>query len=416
MKKRSSLLIIYAALGLISVVFLFPFYWAVMSSLKSNAGLDLTPPAFYPAEARKLDFIVPAANRTFSMDGKDWLLISKSPNLLAKDRTPGGYYLRLDGTTPSQQIEWYPDSHVKAALSGAKEICFTGIPVHSFEGKPLAMAGQLVRQNGGSFSELLFVIPDKTKRVDDFQVLCNAKHTEIRDPSLHWENYPNALKGPEASFGEKSVGFLVFMKNSFFIAILAVTGQVLSCSLVAFGFSRLQFKGRELLFVVLLATMMIPGQVTMIPMFAIFKSLGWVDTFLPLIVPAFLGGAFNIFLLRQYMLTIPKELDESAAIDGCGPLRTYWSIIMPNCSAALILVGLFTFMASWGDVMGPLIYLDNPAYRTVPLGLEFFRSPYVDNRSLLMAGAVMAMVPVAVLFIICQKYIMSGIATTGIKG
>ena len=126
--------------------------------------------------------------------------------------------------------------------------------------------------------------------------------------------------------------------------------------------------------------------------------------------------AFNVFLLRQYMLTLPKELDESAAIDGCSTFGTYWHVILPNCIPVLIVVGLFTFIYTWQDVMGPLIYLDDPAYRTVTLGLEYFRSPYVDNRHLLMTGAVLAMLPVAALFIVFQRYIMSGIATTGLKG
>ena len=128
------------------------------------------------------------------------------------------------------------------------------------------------------------------------------------------------------------------------------------------------------MFVILLATMMIPGQVTLIPLFSIYKWLGWIDTFLLFIVPHFLAGAFNVFLLRQYMLTLPRELDESAAIDGCGTFRTYWHVILPNCGPVLIVVGLFTFIGTWQDVMGSLIYLDNPAYRTVTLGLEYFRS------------------------------------------
>jgi len=134
-----------------------------------------------------------------------------------------------------------------------------------------------------------------------------------------------------------------------------------------------------------------------------------------LIVPQFTAGAFNVFLIRQFMLSFPKELDESAEIDGATPWRIYKNIIFPNCTPVLIVVGLFTFVSSWQDVLGPLIYLDNPNYRTVSLGLEYFRSPYVDNRPLLMAGAVLSMLPVAALFLVAQRYIMSGIVTTGMK-
>ncbi|OHB53784.1 MAG: hypothetical protein A2Y10_05340 [Planctomycetes bacterium GWF2_41_51] len=249
-----------------------------------------------------------------------------------------------------------------------------------------------------------------------FKPLLNIKHNPIRDFSPRWTNYKETMEGPEATFGEKSTGFAVFMRNSLFISIVAVIGQTFSSSFVAYGFSRIDFKGREPLFILVLATMMIPMEVTLIPLFAIYKSLGWINTFLPLIVPHFTAGAFNIFLMRQYMLTLPKELDESAEIDGCGAIRRFFYIILPNSIPVLIVVAIFTFVYTWQDVMGPLVYLDNPAYRTVTLGLEYFRSPYIDNRHLLMTGAVLAMLPVAILFIFLQKHIMSGIATTGIKG
>ncbi|HRK74986.1 MAG TPA: carbohydrate ABC transporter permease, partial [Rhodothermales bacterium] len=247
-------------------------------------------------------------------------------------------------------------------------------------------------------------------------IVKNRAHQEKREFYARWENYPETLKGPEATIGqEQSTGFLLFMRNSFIISILSMIGQVLSSSLVAYGFARLNFRGREGWFIVLLATMMIPAQVTMIPMFAIFKTIGWVNSFLPLVVPQFTAGAFNVFLLRQYMLTLPKELDDSAAIDGCGPFRTFFYVILPNSIPVLIVVGLFTFVGAWQDVMGPLIYLDDPDYRTVTLGLEYFRSPYVDTRHLIMTGAVLAMFPVAILFLIFQRYIVAGIATTGMK-
>lgn len=416
MSKRSTLILAYAALCAISVVFLFPFYWAVMSSFKSNAGLDLNPPAYYPAEARRLTFTMPAAGHVFSAQGKSWFLLANSSDQLAGTTAPGGYYQRLDNGAPSQDIEWFAAGAVRPVKLPSSTISFQDEPVHAFNGKSMAIAGAIVRQNGASFDELDFVVPDGESSASNLSILKDVPHHEIRHLAIHWENYVEAWKGPEASFGEESTGFLLFMRNSFFIAILAVIGEVFMGSLVAYGFARMKFKGREGLFVLLLATMMIPSQVTFIPLFAIYKGLHWIDTFLPLIVPHFFGGAFNIFLIRQYMLTIPKELDEAAEIDGCGPLRTYWQVILPNCTAPLILVGLFTFMGCWGDVLGPLIYLDNPHYRTVPLGLAFFQSPYVDNRDIILAGAVMAMLPMAGLFLIFQRYILTGVATSGLGG
>jgi ABC-type glycerol-3-phosphate transport system permease component len=293
---------------------------------------------------------------------------------------------------------------------------FVKVPVEEVAGMgPVAVVAKSVRQAEGRYDELLFTVPASATAFGDTKILHNVDHHEIREFVAHWDNYPKTLKGPEASIGGQSAGFLLFMRNSMFISTMAVIGQVLSSSLVAFGFARLNFKGRDTLFVILLATLMVPAQVTLIPLFTIYKSLGWIDTFLPLIVPPFTAGAFNVFLIRQFLLTVPKELDESASIDGATPLRIYWSVLLPIASPVLIVVGLFTFVGSWQDVMGPLIYLDNPKYRTVTLGLEYFRSPYVDNRPLLMAGAVLSIIPVAILFLIGQRYIMSGIATTGLK-
>lgn len=410
---------LYAALFAIASVLLFPFYWVLSSSVKSLEGLSMTPPSFYPSEVQKEDIALDATGRVFSYDQKSWLLLAHSPDRINGGRQPGGYYARLDEDTPSQLVNWLPNGAAILVANPPPTIAFRNSPIHRLsDGQRVAVAARMVRQDpeSGRLDELVFAAEPGANLAGDFSILHNVEHEEIRRLHFRWSNYPETLAGPEASIGEESVGFLIFMRNSFFISIMAVLGQVLSGSLVAFGFARVQFKGRQLLFVLLLATMMIPGQVTLIPLFSIYKHLGWIDTFLPLIIPHFTAGAFNVFLMRQYMLTLPKELDESAAIDGCSTLRTYFSIILPNCIPVLIVVGLFTFVYTWQDVMGPLIYLDNPEFRTVTLGLEYFRSPYVDNRHLLMTGAVLAMLPVALLFVFFQRYIMSGIATTGLKG
>ncbi|NKB66128.1 MAG: ABC transporter permease subunit [Candidatus Latescibacteria bacterium] len=411
---------LYAALFAIAGALLFPFYWVLSSSVKSLEGMSMTPPAFYPSEVRKERLSMAAAGRVFAHQGKQWLLLVRSPDLLQGGSEAGGYYVRLNEEGPSQLVGWLADGAVAPVAGGPEVLAFRPAQIHRLEedGRRVAIVAKMVRQNEAEnrVDELLFVAVPGDDRAAELEILHNVGHREIRQLHLRWSNYPETLAGPEAAIGEESTGFFVFMRNSFFISGMAVIGQILSSSLVAFGFARLQFKGRDLLFILLLATMMIPGQVTLIPLFSIYKYLGWIDTFLPLIAPHFTAGAFNVFLLRQYMLTLPKELDESAAIDGCSTFRTYFSIILPNCIPVLIVVGLFTFVYTWQDVMGPLIYLDNPEYRTVTLGLEYFRSPYVDNRHLLMTGAVLAMLPVALLFVFFQRYIMSGIATTGLKG
>jgi multiple sugar transport system permease protein len=413
--KRFGLLPIYAALIAVCTLFLFPFYWVIVSSLKSVAGMDLMPPSLYPAERSTVDLSVPTAGRTFIADGSEWLRLAPSSDLLASTQQEGAYYLEIKDGKPSQLVQWFPDGRALPKALKDKELKLDSVPVETVGGSAEAVVAKMVRQSQDSFNELLFTTGAHTGALGAIEIRKNVLHREIRYFSAHWDNFSKALKGPEASIGGKSAGFLLFMRNSLFISAMAVFGQLLSSSLVAFGFARLHFKGRNALFIVLLATLMVPAQVTLIPLFSIYKTIGWIDSFLPLIVPQFTAGAFNVFLIRQFMLGIPRELDESAEIDGASKFRIYRSIIFPNCSPVLIVVGLFTFVAAWQDVMGPLIYLDNPAYRTVSLGLEYFRSPYVDNRPLLMAGALLSMLPVAALFLVAQRYIMSGIATTGMK-
>ncbi len=417
-RARARKILLYLTLAAVATVLLFPFYWVVTSSFKTLEGLSMQPPSFYPSEYVKEDLELSTDGRFFVADGQQWFLLVRSRDLIQGSTSSGGYYARMLGDDPSQLIEWFRDEAIVRS-EGPEEVVFRQARVVELkpEGRDVVLVARTVRESpDGAPIELLFVAEPDAVNNGQLEILRDVEYEARRGWKVRMANYPETLRGPEASFGEKSTGFFVFMRNSFFISFMAVLGQILSSSLVAFAFSRLKFKGREFLFILVLATMMIPAQVTLIPLFSIYKYLGWIDTFLPLIVPHFTAGAFNIFLLRQYMLTLPKELDESAAIDGCGPLRTFFYVILPNCKPVLIVVGLFTFVATWQDMMGPLIYLDNPEYRTVTLGLEYFRSPYVDNRHLLMTGAVLAMMPVAILFLIFQRYIVAGISTTGLKG
>jgi multiple sugar transport system permease protein len=406
---------IYVALVAVSILFAFPFYWVVCSSLKSVPGINLIPPSLFPSERVNVQLTAPLAGQAFTYEGANWLKLTNSPDLLAKGSANGAYYLQLNGDKPSQLVTWVADGSAKPIASAKRSIKLEDVPVNEVGDDRAAVVAKMVRQNGTGFDELLFTTSPTSGQLGAVEVIKNRPHHEVRYFSAHLDNYAKALKGPEASIGGHSSGFVLFMRNSLFIAGMAVAGQVLSSSLVAFGFARMSFRGREALFVILIATLMVPGQVTLIPLFSIYKSIGWLDSFFPLIVPQFTAGAFNVFLIRQFMLGFPRELDESAEIDGASPWQIFRSIIFPNCTPVLIVVGLFTFVAAWQDVLGPLIYLDNPNYRTVSLGLEFFRSPYVDNRPLLMAGAVLSMLPVAGLFLIAQRYIMSGIVTTGLK-
>jgi len=414
MQIKNSRVLLYVVLIIIGLFFLFPFYWVVISSLKTPAGMTMRPPSFYPSEVATSEYVIKHDTVPIEKDGHKWLWLCDDT---ADDgQLKGAFYLQFDGDRPSKLVRRL-DALISTHSSdfAGKNPKLENVALIRIEGEeqPVKLIAKMVRQEQGRTRERLFIARSDGGAIES---LVDPVYHEVRRFHARWDNYPETLKGPEATFGsDTGSGFLLFMRNSLFISVLAVIGQVLSSSLVAFGFSRLYFKGRDFLFVLLLATLMVPGQVTLIPLFGIYKKLGWIDTFLPLIVPHFTAGAFNVFLLRQYMLTLPKELDESAAIDGCGPFQTYRRIIMPNCVPVLIVVALFTFVYTWQAVMGPLIYLDNPEYRTVTLGLEYFRSPYVDNRHLIMTGAVLAMLPVAGVFLVLQRYIMAGIATTGLK-
>ncbi len=205
--------------------------------------------------------------------------------------------------------------------------------------------------------------------------------------------------------------------NSFTIAISATIGQIFSCALAAYAFARMRFRGRTVLYFVLLATMMVPGQVTMIPIFLIMKSIGWIDTLYALIVPAFFGGAFGTFLLRQFFSTIPADLEDAARIDGCGRFRILWAIVLPLSRPALATLALFTFMTYWNDLLGPVIYLSSINKATLTIGIANLQSGVMTTRyDLLMAGSVLSVVPILVLFILGQRWFVRGITMTGLKG
>ena len=224
---------------------------------------------------------------------------------------------------------------------------------------------------------------------------------------LLWGNFWKAVN--YAPFG-------LYLRNTLEICLLSVFGTVLSSSLVAYSFSRIRWPGRDALFVVLLASMMLPGQVTMIPVFAIFRSLGWIDTILPLVVPHYLGSAFFIFMLRQFFLTIPLELSDAARMDGCSEWEIYRRVILPLSRPALATVGLFTFIGAWNDFGGPLLYLNDERKATLSLGLQQFVSQHGAEWSLLMAASTLMTIPIILIFFFAQRTFIQGIATSGLKG
>jgi len=227
-----------------------------------------------------------------------------------------------------------------------------------------------------------------------------------------WQNYAETWT---------LVPFWRWVLNSGLVTAVTMAGQICSATVVAYGFARFDFKGRGVLFVILLGTMIVPSEVTIIPQFLLFKGLGWLNTYLPLIVPSYFGGgAFTIFLLRQFFLTLPRDLDDAAEIDGASTLRVLVEILVPLSKPALATIAIFAFVGSWNDFFGPLIYLNTEDLFTVALGLYFFKSLPTDSGPVLvqflMAAAIMMTLPVIVVFFSLQRYFMQGIVMSGIKG
>ena len=225
--------------------------------------------------------------------------------------------------------------------------------------------------------------------------------------TLRWQNYVDIFE--KAPFG-------LYFLNTAYVVFMDMIGTLLSASMVGFAFARLRWRGRDLFFILTLATMMLPGAVTLIPRYLIFKELHWLDTFLPLWVPSFFGYPFFIFLMRQFYATIPYELDDAARMDGCSDFGVWWRINLPLTLPALAACGIFTFNSTWNDFLGPLIYLSSQDKLTLALGLMAFRGPHVTDFHYLMAASTVAMLPVVVLFFFAQKYFIQGIVFTGVKG
>lgn len=236
--------------------------------------------------------------------------------------------------------------------------------------------------------------------------------TPVRKVGLRWRNYPDALDflPPEADRG------LAYLKNTILIAVLGVVGTILSSALVAYGFSRLRFPGRDVLFGIMLATMMLPGAVTKLPQFMIFRQLGWIDTLYPLWVPAFFGSAFSIFLLRQFFKQVPIELEDAAKIDGAGYLRTFWSVMTPQIKPALAVIAILTFVGAWNNFLDPLIYISSPDKMTISYAVQLFATDRATEPGLVTAFTALAMLPVLVLFFFTQRYFIEGAQWSGLGG
>lgn len=255
--------------------------------------------------------------------------------------------------------------------------------------------------------ESLFVDPNN---LDAGEFMCTVSWRNLDRPwqfSPTWKNYTDVWN---------TIDYPRLMWNTTFYAIMTEIGVLISCTLVAFGFSRFRFPGRDFLFIVLISTIFLPGAVTIIPTYAFFQKIGWVGTWLPLIVPAFFANAYDVFLLRQYFMTLPRELDEAAMIDGASPLKVLWSVIIPQSYPALMAVTVFHIVFAWNDYFGPLIYLStNRDAWPISIALSTFNGIYGQKPYLIQAGALMALIAPLILFVIAQRFFVQGIVITGVE-
>ncbi len=300
---------------------------------------------------------------------------------------------------------WIPTQQVMVKIDGKDH----GLAKTSYQGTKVEVAVMEEEETGGRRVRIV-----EPQRLAGTSFTCDKSQlTEIRHVSPVWKNYSDALAflPPETKHG------LVFLGNTLQISILSILGTLLSSAMVAYSFARLRWPGRDSLFVVLLATMMLPGAVTMMPKFLIFRGLGWIDTLKPIWVPAFFGSsAFNIFLLRQFFLGIPTELEDAAKIDGCSYYGIFWRIMLPQIKPALAALTIMAFMGAWNDFMGPLIYISSPEKQPLAYALQLFQSAHGGEPGQLMAASTMVMLPVLLLFFFTQRYFIQGITLTGIKG
>jgi multiple sugar transport system permease protein len=303
--------------------------------------------------------------------------------------------LKTDDSASTFPPQWIPRDPRSVQIDG--RTCFIySIPV---DGQMRELA--LYKKTG---KEGLFINPANPS---EQYTLTVGDGSRVLDVRLHWENYPKAMT---------MVPFIRYIWNTLLIVITTTIGVLISCTLVAYGFARFRAPWIDVLFLILLSTIMLPTQVTLIPQFVFFQKIGWYNTFLPLIIPSFFANAWDVFLLRQFFMTIPLEMDDAAKIDGAGPFGTLWYIILPQSWPAIATISIFHFLWAWNDFFGPLIYLQDKTKWTVAIGLQSFQAMYSRQVSSMMAAATVTMLPCLILFFVAQRLFIQGVVVSGIKG
>ncbi len=327
------------------------------------------------------------------------------PAAIARREIRRLYYCTDGGAVECRWIERRPDGSGIISIPG--QLDETILPADTVRIEPVIeyrgrILGQTVRV------EPLDGRPGRWKVLDPI-VASADRFTTLSFVDPQWRNYPMALRREP---------FHLYLLNTLFITVCCVLGNVISCGMVGYAFARIPFRGRGILFLLLLSTMMVPAQVTMIPTFALFTHIGWLDTYRPLILPSLLAqSAFFVFLYRQFFLSVPLELEDAARVDGAGHLRTFWHIMLPIARPAAVTVAVFSFLAAWNDFLGPLLYINSDEKQTLALGLQNFKTSFgYSDPHYLMAASLVMMLPTLIIFFAAQRSFMQGVAVTGVKG
>lgn len=363
--------LIYAALLLGTVVFIFPLVWMISTSLKPIEQTMSLPPTWLPYQLHtQVDGVRTPVQRGIAIE---------EPAVL----------IRRKGAA---EIQVVPQAAVQNGL----------LTLGNQPGEPVTIIETVPASRETPWAMVT------TEKAGSQRVAVPLSTIE-KTTAFRWDNYINAVKAMKH--------FPLYLKNTLILCLLTVIGTVLSSAFAAYGFSCIEWRGRDKVFLLALATMMIPFPVVMVPLYCLFRWLEWIGTLRPLWVGAFFAGAFNVFLLRQFFLTIPKDLADAARVDGCSEFRIFWQIMLPLCKPALMVVGLFQFMGTWNDFLGPLIFLTDQRDFTLALGLQFFQSQHGGTEwHYLMAASTIVALPIIVLFFFAQRTFIEGISMSGLKG
>ncbi len=381
-----------------SIVFGIPFVWLMVTSFKEDR--DMVSPdglIWVPRVSQFVDYLDednPLVEAT--LEGRSVLgyIVEKYPDGSAKIEVDRPHVLRGRTTAAKAPLKIIP-----------KEI-----PLVTFQEGDREIIGKVTKEESNG---LRTIVATEPKDVEGQTFQRKRAETEpYRKIGLRFRNYSDALDylPIEANRG------LVYVKNTLILVFFNVIGTIFASSLVAYAFARMRFPGKNLLFTLLLSTMMLPGAVTLLPQFLIFRSLGWIDTLYPLWVPAFFGSAFNIFLLRQFFMNIPTELEDAAKIDGCSYFKSFYRVMLPQIKPALAVIAIWTFLGAWNNFMGPLVYVSSPEKMTISYAIQLFQGDRSGEPGLLMAFATMGMLPVLALFFTAQKYFIEGVTLSGLGG